>query len=117
MNMCIRLPAEQALRECGLVPLGEYGLVTLRENVPGTLFVFLPGLAVANSYILSGVSNLEPSALHVQEMLLFTQRFGEELLLVMDRLLFSAKLRDEEIQFILRLSCIVPGPRRLGQHL
>ena len=51
--------------------------------------------AVANSYTvhstaLSGVSNIEPSALHVQEILFFTQRFSEELLLVKKRLLVFA---------------------------
>ena len=47
----------------------------------------LPTRTLSTAPLLSGVSNIEPSSLHVQEKLLFTQSFGEKLFLVKDNLL------------------------------
>ena len=70
VNVCIRLPAQQVL-EYGLVTLRKYGLAIVRDYgfVVGTLhrqcpvFISRPRRAVAISSLLSGVSNIEPSAL------------------------------------------------------
>ena len=89
------VPAVQVLVHIGMMYFRKwmlYFLVVDPFSFMCPVFVYRPGQAVANSdtvhrTALSSVSNFEPSALHAQEMLFFTQRFSEKLLLVKKRLL------------------------------